>query len=115
MHQPPRARVRGRQVYMRSIRLNTIILLLALWLPVAAQQVQTARPDQLETNLRRHIEYLASDKLEGRRTGEPGAMLAAEYIADQFAKVGLKPGSTAGKGKAGYLQQFPYVTGVEMI
>ena len=84
-----------------------LLLLLPAWLPLWAQT-------PTEANLRRHIEYLASDKLEGRRTGEPGAMLAAGYIANQFAKAGLTSGASSNKGKASYMQQFPYVTGVEM-
>src|SRR5436189_1597664 len=73
---------------------------------VSAQKAQTA--SALEANLRKHIEYLASDKLEGRRAGEPGAVLAGNYVAEQFRKVGLKPGVVDGNGKAGFLQNFSY-------
>lgn len=38
-----------------------------------------------------HLRFLAADELLGRRTGEPGNQKAAEYIADQFKKVGAKP------------------------
>jgi len=73
--------------------------------------------------LRAHIEYLASDKLEGRRTGSPGANLAAEYIAREFSRYGLR--RSIGYDTAGmsileadspnrYLQKFPYVAGVEL-
>jgi hypothetical protein len=52
-------------------------------------------------NLRSHVEYLASAKLEGRRTGETGATYAAGYIANMFANYKLKAGSSAnGKRKA---------------
>ena len=51
-----------------------------------------AKSDALQTNLRKHIEYLASDKLKGRRTGEAGAMEAAAYVANQFTKLKLRPG-----------------------
>ena len=44
----------------------------------------------LTTNLKKHIEYLASDKLEGRGTGTKGEQKAAKYIAKQFKKIGLK-------------------------
>ncbi len=44
-----------------------------------------------ESELRSHVEYLASDALEGRATGEPGCDLAAEYIAGRFASWGLEP------------------------
>lgn len=35
---------------------------------------------------------LASKEMEGRGTGQPGAGRAAKYIADRFARLGLKPG-----------------------
>jgi hypothetical protein len=38
-----------------------------------------------------HIRYLASDELEGRMSGTPGADKAAEYISWEFKKAGLKP------------------------
>ena len=41
--------------------------------------------------LESHLSYLASDELEGRSTGEPGLDLAAKYLAEQAARIGLKP------------------------
>lgn len=41
--------------------------------------------------LRADIAYLASDQLEGRRTGTPGNDSAAAYIARRFAALGLRP------------------------
>jgi hypothetical protein len=41
------------------------------------------------------VEYLASDKLEGRNVGSQGYEQAAAYVATQFANAGLKPGSGA--------------------
>jgi len=43
------------------------------------------------TELRRHIEVLASDSLEGRYTGSDGQKKAARYISSQFEKAGLTP------------------------
>jgi aminopeptidase YwaD len=43
------------------------------------------------TGLQAHINFLASDKLEGRRTGTTGEKLAYEYIGSEFAKAGLVP------------------------
>ena len=40
-----------------------------------------------------HIEYLASDDLEGRNVGSPGFEKAAQYMAAQFEAAGLKPGN----------------------
>jgi len=44
-----------------------------------------------EKNLRKHVTYLASDKLKGRGTGTPQELMAAKYIAKQFKKIGLSP------------------------
>ncbi len=46
-----------------------------------------------------HVEYLASDQLEGRLTGSVGHRKAAEYVAEQFKKDGLVPA-----GIQGYIQ-----------
>ena len=51
-----------------------------------------------------HMAYLASDDLEGRETGTPGYDLAADYVAAEFAKIGLAP-----SGKNGtYFQQITF-------
>ena len=43
-----------------------------------------------------HIQYLASDELEGRNTGSEGHRKAATYIAGEFERSGLKPAGTSG-------------------
>ena len=43
------------------------------------------------TNLKSHIDYLASDKLKGRLAGSKGEKKAAKYISKNFKKYGLKP------------------------
>jgi hypothetical protein len=43
-----------------------------------------------------HVEFLASDALEGRRAGSPGHAKAAAYVASQFDAIGLKPGGEKG-------------------
>ncbi len=53
-------------------------------------------------HLSAHVNYLSSDKLEGRRTGTEGAVLAYTYLSEQFKSLGLQP-----KGDSGtYLQHF---------
>jgi Zn-dependent M28 family amino/carboxypeptidase len=84
------------------------LLLFAFVFSVSAQKAQVAKVSALQADLRKHIEYLASDKLAGRRTGEPGARLAAAYVADQFAKLKLRPGMRSANGKPNYMQAFPY-------
>ena len=42
-------------------------------------------------DLNNHFKILASDSLEGRETGKSGQKMAAEYIANQFKKIGIPP------------------------
>ena len=44
----------------------------------------------------KHVEYLASDQMEGRNVGSPGFDKAAAYVASQFEEAGLKPGCANG-------------------
>ena len=44
-----------------------------------------------ENDLKRHLEIIAHDSLEGRETGQPGLKKAAEYLQNQFAEIGLNP------------------------
>jgi Zn-dependent M28 family amino/carboxypeptidase len=74
--------------------------------------------------LRAHVTYLASARLEGRRTGTQGAKDAADYVAAQFMMLGLRPGFPGLMNVGGeahkmersrsFLQNFPYVVGVEL-
>jgi Zn-dependent M28 family amino/carboxypeptidase len=61
-------------------------------------------------NIRAHVNYLASDDLEGRGVGTRGAKLATEYLAAQLALNGVKPGGENGT----YFQRVPLV-GVETL
>src|SRR5436190_6084137 len=81
------------------------LIVVSLVAGVSAQKAQTA--SALEANLHKHIEYLASDQLAGRRAGEPATMLAGKYVAGQFKKIGLRPGFT-GNGKPDFKQPFSY-------
>ncbi len=54
-----------------------------------AQQNKKATKNTLIA-LQKHIDYLASNKLEGRRTGTAGEKLAYEYIEQEFKKIGLQ-------------------------
>lgn len=47
---------------------------------------------------------LSSNEFEGRGTGQPGADKAARYLADRFAKLGLKPAGENGT----YLQSIKF-------
>ncbi|MBA4410919.1 MAG: hypothetical protein C0397_16030 [Odoribacter sp.] len=48
-------------------------------------------PEVTVDELKKHINYLASEDLKGRRTGTPGDSLAAEYISKELKEIGLVP------------------------
>ena len=54
-------------------------------------------------DIKEHLYILASDILEGRRTGEKGQKMAANYITAFYKNLGLK----APKGHGNYLQEIP--------
>ncbi len=43
-------------------------------------------------DLKKHLSILASEKFEGRMTGEKGQKMAANYIKDFYKKIGVEPG-----------------------
>ncbi|MDQ3282587.1 MAG: M28 family metallopeptidase, partial [Acidobacteriota bacterium] len=47
--------------------------------------------------IKAHIDFLASDELEGRETGTRGYDIAAEYLATQLAGAGVEPAGDDGK------------------
>ncbi|MCA1638143.1 MAG: M28 family peptidase [Acidobacteria bacterium] len=98
-------------------QLFSFLLIISFVFSVSSQKAQQAKFDTVEENLRTHVAYLASDKLEGRRTGETGATFAAGYVANMFANYKLKPGfkeNSNGKAKANFLQAFPFISGVKL-
>ena len=78
------------------------VFLIALLLTACSSPKNISKTDtQTLGNLKAHIQYLADDKLEGRRTGTNGEELAMQYISSQFKEIGLIP-----KGKEYYPQSF---------
>jgi len=55
--------------------------------------------------IREHIRFLSHDLLEGRGTGARGGDIAGQYIATQFALMGLEPAGDNGT----FLQKVPMV------
>src|SRR4030095_6200292 len=68
-----------------------IILATALSVGIFGQQQRSAEVAPSVERLREHVTYLASDTLDGRRTGTTGANEAAAYIAGQFSRLGFRP------------------------
>ena len=97
----------------RFIQICVLLLVSAVALAQSANEPSVAK-------LQQHVSYLASDALDGRRTGTAGATDAARYIAGEFARLGLRPAASGPATRRGsqvmarYLQSFPYVSGVEL-
>ena len=64
-----------------------------------------------ESALKDDVEFLASDALEGRRTGEAGAQKAAAFLIEQLRLAGLQPLA----GFTNYRQPFEFTAGVKTL
>src|SRR5687767_13346249 len=91
---------------MKIQKFTTLIVAILLTTAGVIAQQTALEPDA--ARLEQHVSHLASDALDGRRTGTAGANDAARYIAGEFSRIGLRPGVTR------YLQTFPYVAGLEL-
>ncbi len=105
---------------MRFVPLRGLVVWSVILVPLACVSNTAAPPPQVfapttrpseqtefHVDVRRSIEYLASDELEGRRIGTPGISKAADYIEMTFRKLGLQPLP----GLEGYSQRFTVTTG----
>src|SRR5215218_8865739 len=105
---------------MNAKRFSQMWVLLLVAGVALAQQPAPSQNEPSAARLQQHVSYLASDALDGRRTGTPGATDAARYIAGEFARLGLRPATSGPATRRGsqimarYLQSFPYVSGVEL-
>lgn len=91
------------------LRIPVILLLFACVFTAQARTCPSAslpvylNPEQIRTDL----EYLASDQLKGRRSGQEGALLARTYIAKRFLQSGLlSPELQKANGPEDYFSAF---------
>lgn len=54
-------------------------------------QNTSQKDNQEKTQLEKDMEYLTSDKCDGRRPGTSGNKAAGDYIEERFEEIGLKP------------------------
>ena len=71
---------------MRKYTAAALVAALGLLSPTAPQAQSTG-----VATTRSHVEFLASERLEGREAGSQGERLAAEYLAAQLARIGARP------------------------
>lgn len=100
-----------RQFTQRTLLLTTLLL-------ISAPSWANEKVPFSAESIRKHIQYLASTDLKGRGSGESGNNRAAQYIAKEFAKQGLKPLGTESQGDpkasldgSGYFQPFHFNAG----
>lgn len=86
---------------MRKIFFISISILCLSGLTLSAQYKPSA------DSLKKHVKYLSSDELQGRKAGSEGDSLAAVYICNHFANAGLTPLFNTG------IQHFTLVTDVK--
>jgi len=83
-----------------AIKFKMLLMMLALGF--ASCQKETS----LQENFKNHINYLASDELEGREAGTPAEATAAAYLSEMFENYKLSP-----MGTSGYVQEFNFLLG----
>lgn len=73
--------------------------------PAAAAKKATAVSDFVPSAdaIKAHMTFLADDAMEGREAGTRGYDIAANYVAAQYALLGVKPGGDKGS----YMQRVP--------
>ena len=83
---------------IRKYRLNYQLIIpgIILTISVLSSCVASRTAEVTSAELQGHIEYLSSDKLQGRMTGAEGDSLAAEYIKNDLASYGFNPVSGDG-------------------
>ncbi len=93
---------------MKTYRINyTLILCLLLigGFPLFGQKiVKKINKSVSVVHLTKDMQYIASDQLKGRKTGEPGNQAAAQYIAEQFKQTGVQQVP----GMQNYYQNIPF-------
>ncbi len=66
------------------------ILVFVFLLTLLASCASKFNPEITVEDIKENIEFLASDSLKGRKSGEPGDFLAAEFIRSKFEAAGLE-------------------------
>jgi len=87
-----------------------ILIPLLLLVQFASAQKLKKADKEIVQYLQQQVGYLSSDELKGRRAGDPGEILASEFIAAKFKEIGLIP-----KGdNATFFQHFSINDGKEL-
>ena len=96
---------RRSRMQLEAVAASLTILLLLQGASMVAHGQQSLSG---EAAIHDHVEFLASETLEGRLTGTAGASRAADYLVEQLQKLGARPLP----GAAGYRLPFEFTAGI---
>ncbi len=83
---------------------TSLLSTVALLLVVGCGAPRPSGPESILTeDIHQHLSVIAADSMMGRYTPSPELDLTAAYVADQFKRVGLKPGGENGT----WFQRYP--------
>ncbi|MCX8056645.1 MAG: M20/M25/M40 family metallo-hydrolase [Ignavibacteria bacterium] len=89
---------------------NLLYFLLLIFISCSSVKIPETSSKIDQSDLFKHLSFLASDDLKGRGTGTPEIDKAADYLAKYFKSIGLQP-----KGSSGYFQTFKVTTDLELL
>lgn len=89
-------------------KLSSVALLVAMSFIYSCQTEQPQNTSISKDDVKKHVSFLASDSLKGRKPGTKGGAEAAKYIATEFEKYGLQ------KMGNSYFQNFNVVSSVSL-
>jgi Tol biopolymer transport system component len=98
------------QIFMAAWDHTAALTVLGVTDAAPVPQPAEFAPDITAEDIRRHVQYLASDALEGRSTGTKGEELATAYAAMMFESFGLEPAGTKGD----WLHPFEFTAGIAL-
>src|SRR6185295_18853843 len=86
----------------RAARFAGLAVVVASCVALRGSQMQGPKATSItEATIRKHMEFLAGDALNGRGSGTRDEMLAAQYMGEQMKSWGIEPLGDNG----GYVQQ----------
>src|SRR3989304_8669658 len=87
---------------LQSVFLAMLLAILVSCSKEEPAKKEVAKQPQKPVTLKDTIDYLTSDELGGRLYNSEGSQKAAQYVADKFQELGLKPAGEKGT----YFQKF---------
>jgi hypothetical protein len=85
------------------------VVLSVVFLTSCEENISVVSDDIPLDNLRRHMEFIASEETEGRMTASEGYKKAADYAVEQIKSFGLEPGWVDASGSKSFYQSVPFI------